>query len=97
MKKLNILFCGGGAAALLAAGYVGVTGIAQAEGGASATAAKVDNFRLASADLESYELYRMKDAKAVVLLTHAKARDAEQIGQFRQADVPGEVRLEMSA
>ena len=32
---------------------------------------KVDNFRLASAQLDSYELYRMADASAGVILTSA--------------------------
>jgi hypothetical protein len=93
MKKLKVLFCGGGAAALLSASYVTVAGIARAQGPAApsaAAAARVDNFRLPSADLESYELYRMKDAKAVVLLTHSNAcasaaQAAEQIKALKKA------------
>jgi mono/diheme cytochrome c family protein len=56
----------------MALGYAAVDGLgtigaqAQAQQGLA-----VDNFRLTSHDLQSYELYRMKDAPAVVILTHA--------------------------
>jgi hypothetical protein len=44
------------------------------------TAAGVDNFMLVDADLQAHELYRMTDAKAVVLVTQANG-DALMRGQ----------------
>jgi len=68
MKKLwtAVAVVGAGAAF----GYLGLNGptpaIAQQ---AAQSLARVDNFRLTAHDLESYELYRMADAKAVVIMT----------------------------
>jgi mono/diheme cytochrome c family protein len=61
------------AAALL--GYVGVkaaqptVAIAADAVAANGLLQKVDNFRLSDANLESHELYRMKDASAIVIVT----------------------------
>ena len=61
-------------AAAAAFGYVGVKAaspsVAQAADAAVSKAVnKVDNFRLSDENLESHELYRMKDAAAIVLIT----------------------------
>src|SRR5688500_13731094 len=55
----------------IALGYAGLNGTAPAvaQSAAQSSAARVDNFRLTSHDLASYELYRMADAKAVVIMT----------------------------
>ncbi len=54
----------------MALGYAAVDGLGVIGAQAQATqGARVDNFRLTSHDLNSYELYRMKDAAAVVILT----------------------------
>jgi len=75
MTKSKMFMAGAATAALLALGYVGfasVSGAALAAGDAQPMAKRVDNFRLASADLNgAYELYRMSDASAVVFLTQA--------------------------
>jgi hypothetical protein len=44
---------------------------AHASGAAASAAAKVDNFMLVDADMEAHELYRLADAKAVVIVTQA--------------------------
>ena len=63
-------------AAVVALGFVTLGGIAPTPVSASAgpevvMPTKVDNFRLTDANLQSHELYRMADAKAVVILTQA--------------------------
>jgi mono/diheme cytochrome c family protein len=58
------------ASAGMALGYAALNGPAVAVAADAAPSQRVDNFRLTSHDLESYELYRMADAKAVVILTH---------------------------
>ncbi|HET9161613.1 MAG TPA: hypothetical protein VFN88_13460, partial [Caulobacteraceae bacterium] len=81
MTKSKILMAGAASAAVLAlgyAGYVGVTGAAKAAEGTAAAVKRVDNFRLASADLQSYELYPLKDASAVVILTQANGCAASE-------------------
>jgi mono/diheme cytochrome c family protein/peroxiredoxin len=59
------------AAALL--GYTGVKtlhpSIANAATAAATSAGRVDDFRLTDANLDSHQLYRMKDASAVVIVT----------------------------
>jgi hypothetical protein len=51
---------------------VGLTAVAATDKGeAQAAGLRVDNFRLTSHDRQSYELYRMKDAAAVVIVTQA--------------------------
>ncbi|RYF98596.1 MAG: redoxin domain-containing protein, partial [Caulobacteraceae bacterium] len=42
------------------------------------TVGRIDNFRLPSADLQSYELYRMKDAAAIVVLTQQNGCEASR-------------------
>jgi hypothetical protein len=44
---------------------------AHASGVAATAAAKVDNFMLVDADMEAHELYRLADAKAVVIVTQS--------------------------
>ncbi len=67
------LWTAGAAFALIATGLVGVAIVKAPAARADATGAvpKVDNFRLTTADAQSYELYRMKDDAAVVLVTQA--------------------------
>ena len=68
----------GGAVAALVLAAVGAAGVATTLGSGRAVAAadpvgspvKVDNFRLSDAAFGSQELYRLKDAKAVVLITY---------------------------
>ncbi len=55
-----------------------------------AAAAKIDNFRLVSADGFAHELYRLKDASAVVLVMHGVgsrdlAKDAPEIVRLQAA------------
>src|SRR3954467_12927971 len=72
MTRSKVLMAGAASAVVLAMGYVGVsalTSTAFAAGETASAAKRIDNFRLASADLQSYELYRMADAPAVVILT----------------------------
>src|SRR5436190_18546897 len=72
MTRSKVLMAGAASAVALALGYVGVsalTSTAFAAGDVATAAKRIDNFRLASADLQSYELYRMADAPAVVILT----------------------------
>jgi hypothetical protein len=74
MTKSKILMMGAASAAVLAVGFVGVqtlTGAATAAASTAVATKKIDNFRLASADLQSYELYRMADAPAVVIMAQA--------------------------
>src|SRR5947207_11578989 len=81
MTRSKILMAGAASAVALALGYVGVsalTSTAFAAGDSAAAAKRVDNFRLASADLQSYELYRMADAPAVVILTQSNGCAASQ-------------------
>jgi hypothetical protein len=68
MKLARLLAVAGVSLAALSLGHVGVTSVAEA---AAPQALKADNFRLTSADLQSYELYPMADAKAVVIVTQA--------------------------
>ncbi len=61
-------------AAVVALGFASLGGMAPTPVRADATPAvilptHVDNFRLTDADLHSHELYRMADAKAVVIIT----------------------------
>ena len=67
-----------GAAAALVIGTFGVVGAAVSGGAGRAVAAadpvggpvSVDNFRLSDQNLQAQELYRLKDAKAVVIITY---------------------------
>ena len=64
---------GAAVSALLVYGFA-ATPASEPEAGQPAsatTAARVDNFMLADADLQAHELYRMADSKAVVLVTQA--------------------------
>jgi hypothetical protein len=65
MNRVKLWSAAGGLAATL-----GLAAYAADRAPPGHAAQRVDNFRLASADLQSYELYRMKDAPAIVLLTH---------------------------
>ena len=71
--KLGVLALLASAAALY--GFTSDTTASNASAhssGASATAAaKIDNFMLVDADMEAHELYRLADAKAVVIVTQA--------------------------
>ena len=59
-------------AALLAGGLVGAQGVAQATPEMAAAAnLRVENFQLADQHFLARQLYRMADAKAVVLFTYA--------------------------
>ena len=81
MAKSKSMWAGTAAVAALTLGGIAawnVAGQALAAGEAPATAKRVENFRLASADLQSYELYRMADAPAVVILTQQNGCKASQ-------------------
>jgi hypothetical protein len=71
--KLGVLALLASAAALY--GFTGDTAAssASAHGAASAAsaAAKVDNFMLVDADMEAHELYRLADAKAIVIVAQS--------------------------
>ena len=68
MKLARLLAVAAVSVAALSFGHAGAGAVASA---AAAPALKADNFRLTSADLQSYELYPMVDAKAVVIVTQA--------------------------
>jgi hypothetical protein len=81
MAKSKSIWAGTVAVAALTLGGVAVwnlAGPAFAAADAPSAVKRVDNFRLASADLQSYELYRMKDAPAVVILTQQNGCGAAQ-------------------
>jgi mono/diheme cytochrome c family protein len=81
MTRSKIYLAGAASALALALGGVGIAALtsqAMAAGDVTASAKRVDNFRLASADLQSYELYRMADAPAVVILTQSNGCAASQ-------------------
>src|SRR4051812_10221823 len=76
MTGLKLLMAGAAGAAIVGAGVLGATGglIGQTARAAEpavthSTVQRVENFRLADQNFDSRELYRMKDAKAVVLYT----------------------------
>jgi hypothetical protein len=81
MTGSKMLLAGAAIAALSAAGLSGyaLTDPARAAGAAPLASGRVDNFRLASADLQSYELDRMADAPAVVILTQQNGCKASQV------------------
>ncbi len=75
MAKSRVLASGAVAAVVL--GAFALAGVATSGGGRAAAAADpvngpvtVDNFRLADQDLQAQELYRLKDSKAVVIITY---------------------------
>jgi hypothetical protein len=84
--KLGVLALLASAAALY--GFTSDTGAsngassatAHATGAAASAPAKVDNFMLVDADMEAHELYRLADAKAVVIVTQSNG-DAVVRGQ----------------
>jgi hypothetical protein len=84
--KLGVLALLASAAALY--GFTSDTGAsngassatAHATGAAATAPAKVDNFMLVDADMEAHELYRLADAKAVVIVTQSNG-DAVVRGQ----------------
>jgi hypothetical protein len=81
MTRSKILMTGTAVVALLGIAAVGawsVVGQAAAAPDVQPAVAKLDDFRLATADLDSYDLYRMKDAAAVVLLTQQNGCGASQ-------------------
>jgi peroxiredoxin len=59
-----------GGVLVFAMGAVGLSAQAGGEVATVAAALKADNFRLTDQNLDSHELHRLKDAKAVVLITH---------------------------
>jgi peroxiredoxin len=75
MRIARILAASAAAAAMVGAGYAGfaMAGLTQAVAAADtdqvAMPAKVDNFRLSDQNLDAHELYQLKDAKAVVIVT----------------------------
>jgi peroxiredoxin len=75
MKATHLMFGGAAAAAVMVLGYAGLEGAritaAQAADTVASTPKKVDNFRLADQNLQAYDLYRMGDAAAIVLVTQA--------------------------
>ena len=87
------------AAAALMAGIVGVQGAARATPDAAATAAlSVDNFQLADQHFLGRQLYRMGDAKAVVLFTYASGdaqvrKDAPALMALKAAFAGKEVEV----
>ena len=58
-------------AAMLVAGLLGAHGMARATVDAAAAPLSVDNFQLADQNFLGHRLYRLADAKAVVLITYA--------------------------
>jgi thiol-disulfide isomerase/thioredoxin len=76
------LWTAGATVAVLATGLIGLAVVKAPSARADVAGAvpKVDNFRLTSADHQSYELYRMKDDAAIVLVTQAAG-----CGPLRQA------------
>jgi thiol-disulfide isomerase/thioredoxin len=80
--KTTRLWTAGAAFALVATGLVGAAILKAPAARADATGSppKVDNFRLTATDRQSYELYRMKDDAAIVLVTQA-----DGCGPLRQA------------
>jgi hypothetical protein len=75
MRKLHFLTMAAVTAAAIGGGMVATAALKAPSAHADAVGAlhKVDNFRLTSADRQSYELYHMKDDRAVVLVTHASS------------------------
>lgn len=73
MIKSRLMAAAGVSLAALALGY---TAVGPAWSVAADDGLKADNFRLTTADLQSYELYPMADAAAVVIVTHAVGDDA---------------------
>ncbi|HET9159780.1 MAG TPA: hypothetical protein VFN88_04140, partial [Caulobacteraceae bacterium] len=80
MSGSKMLLASAAVAALCVAGLGGyaLTDQARAANAGPQTNGRVDNFRLPSADLQSYELYRMADAPAVVILTQANGCKASE-------------------
>jgi mono/diheme cytochrome c family protein len=78
VAKISASFAVVSAAALL--GYVGIRAVhpttADAAVADAASPLKVDNFRLTDSNLDSHELYRLKDASAVVIVTQANGSDS---------------------
>ena len=76
MKASHLWIGGAAAASVMVLGYAGLEGarVTAAQAASDTVAAapkKVDNFRLADQNLEAYDLYRMGDASAIVLVTQA--------------------------
>src|SRR5204863_7623212 len=75
MTGIKLLMAGAAGVAILGAGVIGAVGgfgpVARAAEQAvtKSTVQRVDNFQLADQNFDSHELYRLKDAKAVVLYT----------------------------
>lgn len=75
MKIARILAASTAAVAIVGAGYAGfaMAGLSNAVAAADsehvAMPGKVDNFRLSDQNLDAHELYQLKDAKAVVIVT----------------------------
>jgi redoxin len=70
--KLGVLALLASTAALCGfAGDTTASGPGHASGAAATASAKVDNFMLVDADMEAHELYRLADAKAVVIVTQS--------------------------
>src|SRR5436189_4510378 len=95
MTRSKVLMAGAASAVALALGYVGVsalTSTAFAAGDVATAAQRVENFRLASADLQSYELYRMADAPAVVILTQQNGCAASQAAAAALTSLKGQYK-----
>src|SRR5579862_2869834 len=83
--KFGVLALLAGAAAIVGCTSDATAPNALAHGAGVAAAApmapaKVDNFMLVDADMEAHELYRLADAKAVVIVTQANG-DAVMRGE----------------
>jgi peroxiredoxin len=72
-KTMTGLICAAAASALLAGASGGAMALAAAEG---SKAMKVDDFQLSDQNYLARHLYKMKDAKAVVLITYAAGDSA---------------------
>src|SRR5205809_6704677 len=75
MTGIKLLMAGAAGVAILGAGAIGAAGGFGAAARAAEqvvthqTVQRVDNFQLADQNFDSHELYRLKDAKAVILYT----------------------------
>ena len=78
------LWTGAALAALVVAGGVLATvgALRPAQAAQDAAASKVDDFMLPDQNFLAHQLYRMSDAKAVVLVTYAEAGRDGRLEQF---------------
>lgn len=78
MKKRALWMGGCVAAAVLVAGSIGVQTSMSGPIQTAAVAGRADNFRLADQNLMAHELYELKDASAVVIVTHVNGDAASR-------------------